>query len=32
VLSREGQQAVAENGNYLPLPASVVRAQRLKLD
>lgn len=32
VLSREGQQAVARNGNYLPLPADVVRDQRKKLE
>jgi phosphate transport system substrate-binding protein len=32
VLSREGQAAVADNGNYLPLPPEVVRAQREKLE
>ena len=32
VLSREGQDAVARNGNYLPLPASEVREQLKKLD
>jgi len=32
VLSREGQQTVAADGNYLPLPASVVREQLKKLD
>jgi phosphate transport system substrate-binding protein len=32
VLSREGQNVVARNGSYLPLPADVVRAQRVKLD
>ncbi len=32
ILSREGQQAVADNGNYLPLTAAVVREQRAKLD
>jgi phosphate transport system substrate-binding protein len=31
-LSREGQQTVATDGNYLPLPASVVREQLKKLD
>ena len=32
ILSREGQQAVAENGNYLPLTAEAVREQREALD
>jgi phosphate transport system substrate-binding protein len=32
VLSREGQETVARNGSYLPLPASVVREQLKKLD
>jgi len=32
VLSREGQQLVADNGSYLPLPADLVLAQRRKLD
>jgi phosphate transport system substrate-binding protein len=32
VLSRQGQQDVVRDGNYLPLPAGVVRAQREKLD
>lgn len=32
VLSREGQEAVVKNGNYLPLPVSVVREQLKKLD
>jgi len=32
VLSQEGQDAVARNGNYLPLPASTVREQLRKLD
>jgi phosphate transport system substrate-binding protein len=32
VLSREGQQAIADNGNYLPLPAAMAREQREKLD
>jgi phosphate transport system substrate-binding protein len=32
VLSRDGQQTVATDGNYLPLPASVVREQLKKLD
>jgi phosphate transport system substrate-binding protein len=31
VLSREGQQIVAGNGNYLPLTAQVVREQLAKL-
>jgi phosphate transport system substrate-binding protein len=32
VLSREGQEAVATDDNYLPLPASAVREQLKKLD
>ena len=32
VLSEEGQRAVAHEGVYLPLPASVVGAQVAKLD
>ena len=32
VLSREGQAQIARDGVYAPLPASVVRAQRAKLD
>ncbi len=32
VLSREGQQIVADNGSYLPLTAAVVREQLGKLD
>jgi phosphate transport system substrate-binding protein len=32
VLSHEGQDVVASNGSYLPLPADIVRAQRQKLD
>ena len=32
ILSREGQEAVAREGDYLPLPASVVREQLRKLD
>ena len=32
VLSRQGQDVVAKNGSYLPLPADVVRSQRAKLD
>jgi phosphate transport system substrate-binding protein len=32
VLSREGQQIVADNASYLPLTADVVREQRRKLD
>ena len=32
VLSREGQKAIADNGNYFPLPISLVRAQVKALD
>ena len=32
VLSREGQEIVADNGSYLPLTAAVVREQLGKLD
>lgn len=32
VLSRDGQDIVAKDGNYLPLPASVVREQLAKLE
>jgi len=32
ILSRQGQQRLAENGNYLPLTASVVREQLRALD
>jgi len=32
VLSREGQEAVAREGDYLPLPADVVHEQLKKLD
>jgi len=32
ILSREGQEAVVANGNYLPLPANTVREQLHKLD
>jgi len=32
VLSKEGQQCVADNGSYLPLPAGVVREELKKLD
>ncbi len=32
ILSREGQEAIERNGNYLPLPAEVAREQRAKLD
>ena len=32
VLSREGQEAVARNGSYLPLTAAVISEQRKKLD
>jgi phosphate transport system substrate-binding protein len=31
VLSREGQEIVAQNGNYFPLPAQLVREQLAKL-
>lgn len=31
ILSRQGQEIVAKDGNYLPLPASVVREQLAKL-
>jgi phosphate transport system substrate-binding protein len=32
ILSRDGQQIVAADGNYLPLPASVAREQLAKLE
>jgi phosphate transport system substrate-binding protein len=32
VLSREGQELVAKNGSYLPLPAPLVREELKKLD
>ncbi len=32
VLSREGQDVVAKDGNYLPLPAGVIREQLTKLE
>ena len=32
ILSREGQQIVADDGGFLPLPADFVRAERAKLD
>jgi phosphate transport system substrate-binding protein len=32
VLSREGQQAIIDNGNYLPLPAADVQAQLKSLE
>ncbi len=32
ILSREGQEAIVANGNYLPLPAAMVREQLAKLD
>ena len=32
ILSREGQQAVADNGNYLPLTAAAVREQLAQLE
>lgn len=32
ILSREGQEVVARNGSYLPLPLDMLLAQRKKLD
>ena len=32
ILSREGQEAIVTNGNYLPLPAAMAAAQRDRLD
>ena len=32
ILSREGQEAIVANRNYLPLPAAMVREQLAKLD
>ena len=32
ILSRQGQQAVARDGKYLPLTANALREQRRKLD
>ncbi|MEO6874718.1 MAG: substrate-binding domain-containing protein [Opitutaceae bacterium] len=32
ILSREGQQAIVVNGNYLPLPAAMIREQLAKLN
>jgi phosphate transport system substrate-binding protein len=32
VLSREGQEIVAKNGNYLPLPAAFAAEQLKKLE
>ncbi|WP_077035131.1 PstS family phosphate ABC transporter substrate-binding protein [Pelomonas sp. KK5] len=32
ILSRQGQELVARNGSYLPLPADLVLEQRAKLD
>ena len=32
ILSREGQEAVARNGNYLPLTRAMVDSERLRLD
>ena len=32
ILSREGQEAVMRNGNYLPLPADIAREQAGRLD
>ena len=32
VLSREGQEAIVANGNYLPLPPAMVREQLKRLD
>jgi phosphate transport system substrate-binding protein len=32
VLSREGQDAIVQNGNYLPLPPAIAARERAKLD
>jgi len=32
ILSREGQEAIVANGNYLPLPANFAASQRARLD
>ncbi len=32
ILSREGQEAIVANGNYLPLPADLAAIQRARLD
>ena len=32
ILSREGQEAIVANGNYLPLPADFAATQRARLD
>ncbi|MBX3749951.1 MAG: substrate-binding domain-containing protein [Opitutaceae bacterium] len=32
ILSREGQEAIVVNGNYLPLPATLAAVQRARLD
>lgn len=32
VLSREGQEAIVKNGNYLPLPSAVIREQLKRLE
>ena len=32
VLSRPGQQVIAEEGNFLPLPAAIVKEQRKRLE
>ena len=32
ILSRQGQEAVAEDGGYLPLNADEIRAERAKLE
>ena len=32
ILSREGQEAIIANGNYLPLPAAAAARERAKLD
>jgi phosphate transport system substrate-binding protein len=32
ILSREGQEAIVRDGNYLPLPAAFAREQAARLD
>ena len=32
ILSKQGQQDVAQEGSYLPLPTAVIREQLKKLD
>ena len=32
ILSREGQEAIVTNGNYLPLSAADLATQRARLD